>query len=246
MRDRFEQLLNGFSALVARSEPTAVLPVGRIDALLTGYHAAAEEHRRRQVLVADDFNLLDVLQLTGKEVRHSMVLAWLLDHDMRKYGTHAQGARGFRLFLAEFGLPLDYADGWYWVRREVAGDESIVDVEVGCRGRFLLHIENKIWSREGADQTDREWADVRRRARALDVNPPHIRALYLTPFGTDPANPNFRAVSWKGVVRVLERFAASAKPPDVALFARHYARGLQRFILRQATSEDDDGETTPE
>src|SRR5207245_5117852 len=67
-------------------------------ALLVGYDETVKRYRHQQEHVADDFNLLEVMRLTGKEIRHSMVLAWLLDHDMRKLGTHAQGNLGFRLF----------------------------------------------------------------------------------------------------------------------------------------------------
>jgi hypothetical protein len=217
-----------------------------ISTLLVGYNEAVERYCLQQELVADDFNILDVLRLTGKEIRHSMVLAWLLDHDIRKLGTHAQGNLGFRLFLDEFGLPIDYAGCNYCVRREVAGDESIVDVEVACRGRFLIHVENKIWSCEGFDQTDREWSDLQRRATSLNVSAPNIHALFLTPHGTRPANRRFHAIRWGRVVRVLEQFAEQAKPTDVRLFARHYAQALRRFIVMQDMSEDDNAETTHE
>ena len=176
-----------------------------------------------------------------------MVLAWLLDHDLRKLGTHAQGNLGFRLFLREFNdlcLPMDYAATKYYVRREVAGDKSVVDIEIACREQFLIQIENKIWS--GTDQTNREWSDVQRRATSLKVGPDRTHALFLTPGGREAANPNFRPISWGRIVRVLEKFAEQAKPPDVKLFARHYAQGLERFIVIQHTSEEDNGETTDE
>lgn len=275
VRERFALLLNGFSILAARgctsvtSLPTRLRTLleefgecrdradtleqaqtasdcEQIYTLLDGYNEAVERYRHQQEQVADDFNLLDVMRLTGKEIRHSMVLAWLLDHDMRNLGTHAQGNLGFRLFLDEFGLPIGYADCKYWVRREVAGDESIVDVEVACRGRFLIHIENKIWSCEGTDQTDREWSDLQRRAAGLNVSAPNVHALFLTPHGTKPTNLNFRAIRWGRIVRVLEAFADQAKPPDVKLFAAHYAQALRRFIVVQDRSEDDNAETVHE
>src|SRR5712692_7165493 len=275
MRERFALLLNGFTVVAGRGQ-SSVAPVTaqirtllkqfgehrdrantleqsqaaddrhQIHALLDGYNKTVESYRQKQEQVADDFNLLEVMRLTGKEIRHSMVLAWLLDHDMRKLGTHAQGNLGFRLFLSEFSLPIDYADCKYWVHREVAGDESIVDVEVACRGRFLIHIENKIWSCEGTDQTNREWSDLQRRAAELNVSAPHIHALYLTPHGTEPANANFRPITWGRIVRVIERFAEQAKPPDVKLFAAHYARALRRFIVIQDISEEDHVERTVE
>jgi hypothetical protein len=275
MQERFTVLLNGFSVLAARDRVFVAPLTARIRtlleqfgerrdradrleqaqkaddrehirALLVGYNESVERYQHQQEQVADDFNLLDVMRLTGKEIRHSMVLAWLLDHDMRKLGTHAQGNLGFRLFLSEFGLPIDYADCRYWVRREVAGDESIVDIEVACRGRFLIHIENKIWSSEGASQTDREWSDLQRRAADLKVSALDIRALFLTPHGTQPANPKFRAIRWRCIVRVLEAFAEQAKPRDVKLFAAHYARALMRFIVVQDVREGDNAERTLE
>jgi len=260
MRDRFKQLLDDYlvfgtrdyTSLSARMEHIRTLLKGfseRLDradtsgraqaaedrecilALLVGYNETLERYRRQQEQVAVDFNLLEVMRLTGKEIRHSMVLAWLLDHDMRKLGTHAQGNLGFRLFLSEFGLPIEYADWNYWVRREVAGDESIVDVEVACRGQFIIHIENKIWSSEGTEQTNREWSDLQRRAAVLKVSSHNVHALFLTPHGKKPANSEFHAIRWGRIVCVLERFAKQAKPLDVKVFAEHYARALERFIV---------------
>lgn len=274
-RERFALLLNGFSVVVSRGR-TSVAPVTarirtllkqfgehrdranmrehaqaaedrhQIHALLEGYNKTVESYRQKQEQVADDFNLLEVMRLTGKEIRHSMVLAWLLDHDMRKLGTHAQGNLGFRLFLSEFKLPIDYAGSKYWVRREVAGDESIVDIEVACRDRFLIHIENKIWSGEGVHQTDREWRDLLRRASDLNVCQSNMHAFLLTREGTKPGNIQFHAISWIRIVRILGAFADQAKPADVKLFTRHYARALKRFIVIQNVTEDENAERTPE
>lgn len=244
--ERFRSLLERFgdvSARVAASDHLcAAHNRDQFRHLLAGYDTAFEEYRRKQELRADDFNLLEVLQATYKEIRHSMVLAWLLDHDLRNLGTHAQGPLGFRLFLRELSLPAGYADCSYRVRREVSGDESIVDVEVACRGRFLIHIENKIRACEGTDQTHREWSDVERRAAELGLDPldkASVHALFLSPHGTKPASPHFRAVAWGTIVRALELFATIAKPADVRLFASHYARALRRFVVARNTSQEE-------
>ena len=81
-----------------------------------------------------------------------------LGHDRTWHAR--EGSLGFRFFLEEFGLPVKYADGKYRVRREVSGDESRIDVEVAERRKFVIHIENKIWSAEGDDETNREWRDL--------------------------------------------------------------------------------------
>jgi len=215
------------------------------ESLLNGYDAAVDRHRVQQEQVADDFNLMDVLGLTNNEVRHTMVLAWLLDHDIQKLGTHAQGNLGFKLFLDEFHLPPQYAEHKYWVTREAVGDESIIDLEIACRGQFLIHIENKIWSKEGSDQTDREWSDLKRKAIELNVFEPYVHALFLTPSGTRPGSGHFRAIKWGGIANILEMFADQAKPQDVRVFASHYALGLRRFVV-SAESEDKNAETTLE
>jgi hypothetical protein len=184
---RIGALLDGFRDIRARSdisERTAASAIrDQFQSLITDYASATARHRQQQEGLADEFNLLEVLQLTGNEVRHSMALAWLLDGDMRRLGTHAQGSLGFRLFLEEFKLPLAYADHAYRVRREVPGEDSIVDIEIACRGKFLIHIENKIWSPEGADQTDREWRDLFRRSTSLGLDPEdksRVHALFLS------------------------------------------------------------------
>ena len=119
---RIRALLERFDEVRERADAAARAQAAtdekRMDALLDGYRKAEERCREQQEQCADDFNLLDVMRLTGKEIRHSMVLAWVLDHDLRRLGTHAQGKLGFRLFLEEFGLPLRYADCNYRVRRE--------------------------------------------------------------------------------------------------------------------------------
>jgi hypothetical protein len=271
MRDRFARLFSEFLALAGRRSPTRASPLTRIQALLEGfgklrklvvprelaqaaddhetiralmmgYAEAVDRYRRQQEQDAEDFNLLGVMQLTGNEVRHSMVLAWLLDHDIRKLGTHAQGNLGFRLFLNAFHLPSHYAECKYWVRREVPGDVSKVDVEAACRGQFLIHIENKIWSSERNNQTGREWSDLQRQAESLGVKAGHVHAFFLTPDGRKASDANFTAISWSRIARVLEHFADQAKPPDVKLFAAHYARTVRRFIAIHDRREDEHGE----
>jgi hypothetical protein len=115
---------------------------------------------------------------------------------------------------------------------------------VSCRDRFLIHIENKIRSGEGFEQTNREWADIERRAAGLGLDAEdtmRLFAIFLSPRGIQAVNPHFRAVGWVKIVRALEAFANSAEPADVKLFAAHYARALRRFIV---TEEEQDAEGT--
>lgn len=208
--------------------------------MLRSFHDAKEEGRKKRESDAPDFNLLEVLRLTGNEIRHSMMLAWLLDRDVYGVGTHGQGNLGLRCFLSELSLPPHYAECDYWVRREVPGTESIVDIEIGAHGGFLIHVENKIWSPEGGDQTVREWNDILRRAPAIGLSPEknrsQIHAIYLSVAGEPPISEQFRSVTWGQMARVVKSFAGAAKAREVQLFAEHYARAILNFVAMERSS----------
>lgn len=199
--------------------------------IVAGFGAARQLWSQNQISRADRFNLVEVLQLTGNEIRHSMVLAWLLSDRITGLGSHAQGNLGFRLFLEEVDLPLEYAAPGYWVRREVSGEESRVDIEIAARNRFVIHIESKVWAGVGALQTEREGRDLARRAAALSVPPTCAHGFFLTPTGASAADPLFRPLAWRRIAKVVGEFGELAQPPEVQLFARHYAAALRRFVI---------------
>ena len=236
---RFRVLLDGYSATQLSSERDLSRVAKR---LFTGLEAVHEQRRKLQATAAADFNLLETLQIAGEEIRHSMLLAWLLRRDE----THAQGNLGFRLFLKEFGLDSGYASEPYWVIREKCGEESRVDVEVATRGKFIIHIENKIYSDEGENQTTREWKDLQRRARALGVRQANVHGLYLTLDGHAPIFPEFRVISWKQIANVLDDFAEKAKAKQVSLFAAHYADALRRMTFELTQEYEEENEMRPE
>ncbi len=243
----YRNLLQGFSQTYARCRAQelqeAHVNLRSMQKLVVEHTSAIEEWRLRQEGLADDFNILEVLNLTGNEIRHSMVLAWLLDHDFARSGTHAQGRLGFKLFLAELSLPSEYADKPYWVRREGTHEEARVDIEIAARGSFLIYIENKIFSGEGADQTGREWRDAAKRAKDLGVPCNAVHALFLTLNKQAPQHSKFRCITWGQMARVFDAFAAKAKPPDVKLFSAHYAKTLRMLIPNESQlKEREDGE----
>ena len=198
--------------------------------MLVDYEFAMQYWQKSQETKADHFNLLEVVDLTFDEVRHSMILAWLLDARTQNFGTHAQGTLGFSLFLSEFRLPQEYAACKYSVRREVSEDESRVDVRIESAGRFIIDIENKILSAEGIDQTNREWRDLKLRAKVLGVPESAIHAFFLSPDRREPINENFLAISYDQLMKVFESFSEDARAMDVRLFAAHYAKVLRKFI----------------
>ncbi len=203
--------------------------IPRLEQLLDEFDDQQDGWREQQKLRADDFNILRTMRLGRKEFCHSDILAWLLD----SAETHAQGNLGFRLFLKELNLPAEFAGKNYKVIREMSGDESRLDIVVESEGEFIIGIENKIDSEEGKDQTKREWNDLERRKKSLQI-PTEIVAFYLTPDGTKPICRKFRPVSWQVVADIFQSFSEEAKAELVKIFTKHYAETLRRDIVPES------------
>jgi hypothetical protein len=213
-----------------------------LDRLLRCHRANRNRWATTQKTTADDFNLFEVMEVEHNEACHSKLLAWLLDRRI-EYGTHSQGNRGFRLFIKEFGRELGvevnpqvktyYKDDSYWVFREVSSNESRVDIEIASQKKFIIHIENKILAAEGKDQTKREWQDLYERGKQLQIPEKNCHALFLTVDGNQPQSKDFRPIVWNRIAKVLDKFAKSAKPRDVRLFARHYAAAVRKLAVTE-------------
>ena len=229
-------LLNDFqTTFVARTPDSG--NIEQHQQLLAEFGRMQAVWKKEQVLVAENFNLLRILRLTRNELCHSDILAWLLDHRL-EVGTHAQGNCGFRLFLQRLDLPLKYADADYRVVREASGQEARLDILIEADRQFIIGIENKVDSEEGEDQTSREWADLERRGKELQVPKANkIEAYFLTPDEIEPRSRRFKAISWRLIADVFEAFAEKAKPPMVKLFAQHYAETLRHHVAPETTEE---------
>ena len=139
-----------------------------------------------------DFNVFSLLRVEHDEVRHSRVLAWLLD--VRE--THRRGDLFLKVFLEACGKEenvdcLDQAK----VDTEYRVSEANIDVLVYVEGKFLVYIENKIGASEGERQLSREYGDMQKFADKHKVPPghEHRHAVFLTPDRyspktDDPAN----------------------------------------------------------
>jgi len=238
---QLKSLLNTFAEISQKLHETEqeAIPEDklRFKHVLDKYQLARDTWTKNQEAIAEDFNFLDVINLTMDEVRHSMLLAWLLDHRLYEYGTHAQRSLGFRLFLEEFGLPVAWAQTEYSVFREESGESSRIDVRILARGSFIIDIENKIGADEGYKQTFREWDDLQAKAKELNIANANVHAFFLTTDGRAPTNKNFQPVKWERIACILEKFAQHAQPEEVKLFARHYAKALKRFAMVQKPTE---------
>ena len=133
----------------------------KIVGMLAHLDEAVAIRQRKHAATSPELNCWAVLSLQHSEVHHSLVLAWLLD----PRASHAQGGLFFaellRAVYPKVPLPPDCANEPYRVTTEVQHTRSRIDIEVIGQS-FVLHVEAKMNTEEGEDQTCRETAGAER------------------------------------------------------------------------------------
>lgn len=125
------------------------------------------------------YNVFTVLGIREQEVKHTALLADLLDPD----GSHGLGAVFLRAFLKLVGLPAPAAAAWR-VSCEESHQYGRWDIALHgqAAGRpVLLIIENKINAAEGYQQLDRYVKAAHEHAEAYA--PTDVWLIFLTPDG---------------------------------------------------------------
>ena len=182
-----------------------------------------------------EFNIFQALGVVRAEVRHSQLLAFLLDPTE----SHRLGDAVLRRFLQRSiaGVPreranispvdldvldLDEVD----VRREWRHIDVLV---IEPRSKLVVIIENKIDSSEHSDQLQRYWSD------AQTEFPSHrIIGLYLSPEAERPSDDRYIPISYGLVSETVARFLearGSMLGPDLRTLLRHYEQMLKRYIV---------------
>ncbi len=185
------------------------------------YHA---EYAKRR-----EFNAFDVLRYADYEIRHSNVMAWLLDPSE----THGIGRGFLEWFLGQVGLPGDVVGGVgtqrVWVERERHYVDVMITLE-SDQGRWIVAIENKPgWaSREHYDQI-RGYNDVlRKKYRGHSIR----NVLLSTSREGIEDERKIAHVSWRDVRAQVEKMhdAGAFGESEVTAFIRQYLVAVARMI----------------
>src|SRR5690606_17801698 len=154
------------------------------------------QHLNKEV---NSFNILTVLRLEHHEIRHSNILAWLLnpgenhhlrDHSSRKVLEHIilieENSNNPRFDQLE--KILDYSLMDCHVFREVKTNKNrFIDlVIVNQQNKFVIFIENKFYSTESENQLDDYLRFVENSFHDFTIIP-----VYLTLDGEEPSNLNY-------------------------------------------------------
>jgi len=206
-----------------------------IQNLLTGFNKTRHKYLESQRETADDINVLNILDFTYDEIRHSKFIAWLLSADE----THAQGNIFFKLFLEALDLPNTYAEVQYYVKKEVARDESRIDIEIASTKEsskaFVVHIENKVGAILAEEQINREYNDLKKAAIEKGVAKEDMHGFIISIDEPDfPVSKyKFRWVSWQKIAGIIYGFINRAKAVKTQWVASQYLECIEKNIIRK-------------
>ena len=181
---------------------------------------------------ARKFNIFDVLKISRTEIRHSNILAWLLD-SAENHGLGDAFVKGIIQRIVENDqenrydifelLLLDFYN--VVVFREWKNIDLLLVAE---KEKIAIAIENKVGSHEHSDQLNRyrkiledEYSDFKR------------IYIYLTPDGEEPSDvENWSILTYTDIVEILESIRERESfLPEVELLINNYIDTLRRDIV---------------
>ena len=178
------------------------------------------------------FNLFDILKITRTEIRHSNVLAWLLNPNE----NHGLGDSFLRAVVQE--MAVNDENGKYDVFRTLLLDfysfnvyrewKNIDILLVSDEEKFIIAIENKIGSAEHDNQLWRY-----RNALAEDYHGYEKMFIFLTPEGDDPSDrDNWDVLSYAAIADILSRLTEEKELHDGArLMIENFIDVIRRDIV---------------
>ncbi|WP_105994043.1 PD-(D/E)XK nuclease family protein [Staphylococcus simulans] len=192
---------------------------------------------------SNQFNLFEVLGVVDTEIRHSNMLAWLLDpneiHGLNDtflkevIKLYIDGTERFSSNQTLFKLLLnDFEDAV--VLREWRNIDILV---VSEQNQTVIVIENKIWSKESKHQLKKYQSIVDREYPGYEQ-----LFLFLTPEGDDASD----SATWSSVaysqildcIRAILESKANIINPKVVDFINQYIGILRRHIVGDETLEE--------
>lgn len=178
-------------------------------------------------------NLFRVLGISQTEIRHSNLLAWLLD----PRGNHQLGNAVLREFLRDiivngqvnecFELLLSNQNDFI-VRREWKHIDILL---ISYATKTVIAIENKVNARESKTQLNR-YRNILEEEFKREERWTHVY-LFLTPDGDEPSDANWDILTYEDIVGDIERALQGLDLlPEVKLLIENYLDVLRREIMK--------------
>ena len=198
-------------------------------------------------------NVFDVLRISRNEIRHSNILAWLLDSS----GNHGLEDSFIREFVKSIiksnpqkeypvhdWLLADYTKNrvireWHHRRDEEKKKTDSLDILVLIKDDglskthkgLLLAIENKIGANEGENQTKRYYEDLERSYPNFEKI-----CLFLTPNGLSPIDNRWATLPYSEIKTLLEKLL---KKKDISAKSKFIIEDYIEVIKRETMTDQD-------
>ena len=166
-------------------------------------------------------NIFEILGMTHAEVRHSNMLAWLID-PRKNHGLGDAVLRGILERVAD-NLPAGFSTFQIERERKHMDIFAVSDAE-----KYALCIENKIGTGEHDNQLARYRKDIE------ETYPTYQKQyIYLSPKGKESSDPqNWAALSYGDVLAIVESAkAGKTLNPEQELIISNYADLIRRRII---------------
>jgi len=177
------------------------------------------------------FNIFDVLKISKTEIRHSNMLAWLLDAN-ENHGLDDSVLTGFIQYFVTNGA--DDSEVFKILLMDTHGFEirrewrNIDLLAISQEAKCLICLENKIDSSEHDNQLSR-YEEIVNEAF------PEFRKLfiYLTPDGGESSNPDrWCPMGYQDVIDIIENAKSGRKLiPESELLIDNYLETIRRSVV---------------
>ncbi len=180
---------------------------------------------------AGRFNLFDILKISRAEIRHSNVLAWLLNPN-ENHGFGDSIIKGLIQFVVRSAeeeidifeiMIMDCHD--FIIQREW---RNIDILAISMEDKFLICIENKIDSGEQNDQLNKYYSILE------DAYPEYKKLfVFLTPDGFESSQPEYWcSMGYQDILEIIEKNRKKVTLlPDAELLVDNYIEILRREIV---------------
>ena len=180
--------------------------------------------------VSDD-NIFSILRLGGIEIRHSIMLAYLLNPNE----THGLGSKVMETFITKLAvrsrnenislfdlIDIDYYD--FSVIREYKNIDLLIK---SSKYKIAICIENKIWSGEHSNQLNRY-------KKTIDEELQDYRKMFvfLSPEGIEASDTeNWISINYELILSIIESMDMSNINEKIKLLIQDYGKLIRRNIM---------------
>lgn len=175
------------------------------------------------------FNPIRIMRMEGMELRHSNILAWLLD----PLETHGLGDRFLKSFLSE-ALRGESAKGRPTALEITQADLQDIEVRrewqhidiflLSRRNNWAFIVENKFHAAQHKGQLSK-YIDKVRSAFEPEEGKLDIRGVFLTLHDEEPEEPSYASIGYDAVCDLLARAMQTegqSLGKEVQVFLSHY------------------------